>query len=105
MRIWFIREISTGNYIPIAEGRNGRGGSHLEPSKNRGDARIFRTRLSAARFLGAWLKGKYVTDRGYNPGHPGNDWEQDYYEDTTIVPVPTRIREDMEIIEVEIVLP
>lgn len=102
MKVWFIREISTGNYIPEAHGRRGRGGSHMEPSPNRGEARIFRSRLSAARFLGAWLKGKYVADRGHTTGHPGNDWEADYYEDISIVPVYTRHREDMEIIEKEI---
>lgn len=104
MKIFFIRHKPTGHYIPEPEGRNGRGGSHLEPSPDKDKARIFRSERSAKIFLSSWLKGKYVADRGYSDGHPGNDWERDYYEDVSIVPVSSRVREDMEIIEKEIIL-
>jgi hypothetical protein len=100
-----IKHIPTGYYIPEPEGRAGRGGSHTEPHPNSNDARLFKTERSAKLFLGSWLKGKYVADRGYSAGHPGNDWEQDYWEEIHIVPQPNRKREDMEIIKLEILLP
>lgn len=104
MKLYFIRHIPTGHYLPEPKGRNGRGGSHLEPSPDKDDARIFRSLLSAKRFLGTWLKGKYVCNRGYSDGHPDNDWERDYYEEISVIPVTSRIREDMEIIEKDIIL-
>lgn len=101
MKLWFVRHKPTGHYIPEPKGRNGRGGSFLEPSSNKDDARIFRSELSAKRFIGAWLKGQYHHSSSVGYDYEGNP---DYYEDVSIVPVPSRIREDMKIIMKEIIL-
>lgn len=103
MKLFFVRHIPSGKYLPAATGRDGRGGSHVEPGEA-DNARIFRSKRSAKIALNAWLKGKWVTDRGYSPGHPGNDWEGEHYEETSIVPQPHRHFSDMEIIEREITL-
>lgn len=102
--IWFIRHKITKLYFPEPDGRNGRGGSFTEANEPGQKARIFKTRLGAARFLGAWVRGEYHCGRGYDPGHSGNDWSGEYYEEVTIKPVPTRNKDDYEIICKEIIL-
>lgn len=75
----------------------GRGGSHVEPTdpaKTR--PRVFHTERAAKIALNAWLKGKVVCNRGVYYDH---ERTPDYYEDTTIVPVPTRKRDEMTIVE------
>lgn len=104
MKLYFVKHIPSGHFIPRPEGKNGRGGSFLEPHSDKNRARIFYTERSAKIFISAWVKGKYVCDRYYSPGHPGNDWEDSYDEHTTIVPVASRKREDMSIIMREILL-
>ena len=103
MKLYFIRHKPSGLYLPKPAGRAGRGGSHVEPSAFC-FARIFRSERSAKIALNAWLKGKWVADRGYTDGHPGNDWEREYYEEVSIIPQSSRIRTDMEIVEKEILL-
>lgn len=100
--IWFIQHKKTKLYFPDPKGRQGRGGSFTEATDNGADARIFKTELSAKRFLTAWQKGKYHCARGTDYGHPGNDWETDYYEEVSIEPVPTRNKQDYVIIKKEI---
>ena len=104
MKLFFVRHKPTGYYIPRPEGRNGRGGSHLEPQSDSNIARIFYSERSAKIFISAWAKGKYVCDRYISDGHPGNDWEKDYVEHTHIVPVASRNKDDMEVIVREISL-
>ena len=94
---WTIRHKPTGYMLPVAKGRDGRGGSHVEPVEPSVDTRLFRSERAAKGFLTTWLKGKVVAERGMDPGHPGNDWESEYYEDLKTVPVPTRKREEMEV--------
>lgn len=102
MKLWVIKHTPTGHYIPRPFGRNGRGGSFLEPSEDSTLARLFYSERSAKIFLSAWLKGKHHCDRGYVPGHPGNDWEGEHFEEVSVVPVPSRKREEMEIIMKEL---
>lgn len=101
--LFAIRHKPTGDYIPKPQGRDGRGGSHLEPVEPTGSKetrpRFFDSHRSAKIFLSSWLKGKYVADRGFWEGHPGSDYERDYFENITIVPVSSRIAEEMEIVE------
>jgi hypothetical protein len=104
MKLYFIRQKSTGHYMVAPTGRGGRGGSHCQPSANTDLARIFRSERSAKLSLNAWLKGKWVAYRGMDPGHPGNDWEAYYYEDISIIPVPERDATDMEIVMREVCL-
>lgn len=100
---WGIRHKPTGRFLPEPLGRAGRGGSHTEPSATE-PPRIFDTELGAKRALSAWLQGKFVCGRGYYPGHPGNDWESGYYEEVTVVKQPHRVREDMEVVPLKLVL-
>lgn len=96
MKLFFIRHKPSGHYLPEPAGRMGRGGSHVEPCSNPDEARIFRSKLSASRALTAWLRGKVHHSSGYD------SWNNEYYEDNDLEPVPSRKREDMEIIEKEI---
>ena len=99
IKFWVIRHKPTGHLLPVATGRDGRGGSHVEPQPPSVYSRLFRTERVAKGFLTSWLKGKVVADRGVSEGHPGNDWEKDYYEDLSTIPVPSRKREEMEVVE------
>lgn len=99
MIVYFIKNINTNLYIPEPKGKNRRGGSHLEAKVDLEYARIFRTKNSAKIFLTVWLKGKHTMDRYY-------DSEDGYYEENGIdvTPVPSRKREDMQIIEGKIIV-
>lgn len=101
MKIWLIKHKPSGHYLAEPYGRNGRGGSHVEPNEDPNKARICRSLGSAKAVLGAWLKGKWVASRG--GGGYADDYE--FYEDISIIPVPSRNREDMEIVEIEVQLP
>lgn len=89
----------SGGVIPLALGRAGRGGSHVEPCDPREQRpKLFTTERAAKGWLTTWLKGKVVVSRRYDPGTP--DRGEEYYEDTSLVPVPHRRREDMKILSV-----
>lgn len=96
MKLFFIQHKGTKLYFPDPKGRAGRGGSFTEATDNGDDARIFRSARSAKIFLRAWVKGEYHCYRGGS--------YDDYEEDVTIKPVPTRNLNDYEIIEREIIL-
>jgi len=104
MDLFFIRQKSTGFYMPMPLGRQGRGGSHMEPDADSSKARIFRTERAAKIALNTWCKGKFVADRYTDHGHPGNDWEVDYVENISVVPVPSRSLDDMEVVKRTVVL-
>lgn len=106
IKFWLIRHKPTGGYLPEPTGRMGRGGSHVEPVMHTDTAtepRLFHTERAAKIALGTWLKGKYVAKRGSYAGGP--DFIEEYYEDVEIVGVPSRKREEMEIISADLVLP
>ena len=105
MKRWAVKHKPTGYYLPDPTGRNGRGGSHVSPHPDSNQARLFRSERSAKIYISTYCHGKYVASRGMSPGHPGNDWESDYYEDISIIPVADRRKEDFEIIPLEINLP
>ena len=102
MKIWLIKHKPTGYYLAEPRGRCGRGGSHVEPNPDSEKARICRSLGSAKSVLGAWLKGKWVAHRS---NYTSIDGEYDFDESFSIIPVPDRIRQDMEIVEVEVQLP
>lgn len=97
-----VRVKGTHRYLPRSQRRDGRGGSHLEPMDFMDPSkwpsryakgmmiRTFATRSAAANLLTSWLNGKYY-----------GDWEGEVWVKTQ----PTRVREDMEIVEVELHLP
>jgi hypothetical protein len=87
MKLFFIRQKSTGLYIQQAYGPKGKGGSWLEPGPE-DNARPFMSLRATRGFMSNWLKGTVEGDR----------YEGDY----KVTPVPTRRAEDFEIIEKEI---
>lgn len=105
---WVIRHKPSGGYLPQPMGREKRGGSHVEVTKHiigkpETEPRLCTNRRSAVAVLNAWMNGKYVTSRG--GGYMGReDWE-DFYEETYIMPQPHRVREEMEIIPLDLEIP
>lgn len=98
--LWLIRHEPTGNFLPEPEGRMGRGGSHTEPTPiAEKPPRIFRTERAAKIALNSWLKGKHVHTSGYD------SFCGEFWEDTSIVPVPDRIASDMRVVKASVVLP
>lgn len=88
-----IRHKKTGYYIPAThKGKGGRGGSHVEPrDPSKAIPRLFPSTASAKAFLGQWLRGEINVQR----------WDD--YEKVTVVPIPSRKKEDLEIIEINLV--
>lgn len=101
-----LRRKSDGFYMPRAEGRNGRGGSYMEPANpasKANEVRLFDSSKAATIALKAWCKGKWVASRGQSSSGP--DFESEYYEDLEIVPQPGRSFEDFSVVAVEVRLP
>jgi len=99
---WAIRQRSTGHYIPAPKGRGGRGGTHEEPCdplSPGGEPRLFCTEHAAKVALTCWLNGK-VTVSIYS-----DDWISGYGESWHVEPVPSRNRDDMEVVAVRVELP
>lgn len=95
--LFAIRHKPTGNYLPRPLGREGRGGSHLEPVEPIGTKetrpRFFETERAAKIFLATWLKGKVVHLSDFD------SYTGDYWESLDVVPVPSRKADEMEIVE------
>ena len=87
MTFWFIRHKTTGKYFPKPVGRMGRGGSFTKATDDGSKARIFISEVAAKRFLGAWVKGEYH-----------HSFDRQYNENTEIKEIPSRNRNDYEII-------
>lgn len=99
MQRWVIKDKLTGNYIPDPRGwYNNRGGSWVEPDPDKNKTRLFKTRRAATNFLAQWLRGQHVPDYDYEDGFR-------YTIGATPKAVVTRIKDDMEIIEINIKLP
>ena len=97
---YVLRHKPTGDTIPYAHGRRGRGGSHVEPCNPEFDRpRLFETARTAKAFLTLWLEGKITVSRGVD------QYTGEYDENWHTEPVPTRTRETMEIVAVELALP
>lgn len=58
--------------------------------------RTFSSMRSANAALIQWLKGKHVCSSGYYYS------SGEYYEETEIVPVPARIKDEMEIVSIHL---
>jgi hypothetical protein len=87
VRLFFIRHIPSGLYLPEPPGPKLRGGSLAEPGPFE-NARVFRSRWAAQVALTSWLKGVHV-----------------YNLDTETIHINTRLERvasDMEIIEKEL---
>ncbi len=111
--MWAVRVKGTQCYLPRSQRRDERGGSHLEPIdfslppeerkvqdryKREMQIRSYATKQAAVNLLNAWLMGKFRASRG-------GDMYDGYYEETYVTPQPDRIRENMEIVPITIVLP
>lgn len=91
MKVYCVRQKSTGLFIPrLATGKR-RGGSHLEPSNAR-EPRVFHNAQAARAFLSQWLQGIHKHDT-----YVDMDGVQD--DGVSIIPQPHRKKDDMEIVE------
>lgn len=95
MKVYAVRQKSTGLFIPRLETGKRRGGSYLEPSNER-EPRIFHNKKAAQAFLGNWLQGIFKRDT-----YMTMDGVED--DGTTTIPQTHRKKEDMEIVEFECV--
>lgn len=105
---WVIRHKPTGGYLPQPHGRMGRGGSWVEPVLYDPDnwdtePRLCTSKRSATGVLTQWLRGKVHHSSGSYEDHYSGGVE--YYEENEIEYVPSRIREDMEIVSLHLVIP
>lgn len=90
MKVYCIRQKSTGLFIPRLKNGQRRGGSHLEPSNER-EPRVFHNAIAARAFLSSWLKGIFENTALYDDDGP----------DVKCTPQPHRKKDDMEIVEFE----
>ena len=114
MKVYAIRHIPTGRFMPVPTGKNGSGSTYWDPvadsesAKLYGEApravpRLFPLRRSASSALTQWLRGRHVvvTERS----HPDDSFGQSYDEPvgTAVEPDPSRKADDMEIVVFELV--
>lgn len=104
-----VRVKGTQCYLPRPQRRDGRGGSHLEPVDFTNPSswpprysrdmmiRSYATERAAKNLLSAWLQGKVTCTRYGDYG--------DYDEENKLHPQAHRIRENMEIVKLTIILP
>ena len=96
MKAYAVRHKPSGLFIPRLEIGNLKGGSRLEPSNDR-EPRLFFNKQSARCFLSTWLRGIFKL-------YDSVDWETGQSESRiTIVPQLHRKKEDMEIVEFNLV--
>ena len=89
---WIIRHIPSGNIIPQATGFIGRGGTHVEPlNPSLSHPKLFKSSRSAKGWLTIWLKGKQIR-------HSYQSFDGEYNETVETTPVPSRKRDEMEIV-------
>jgi hypothetical protein len=86
-----IRHSPTGLYLPRIQSR---GSTHREPTVQLKDARLFHRERDAKGFLTTWLQGKQTQKEG--PSSYESFTNDDVW--IEVEPVPTRKREDMEIV-------
>lgn len=95
MKAYAVRHKPSGMFIPRLETGKRRGGSYLEPTNDR-EPRLFFNRLSARAFLSNWLQG-IMKSKEYQ------DMSGDWDVVTEVIPQPHRHKEDMEIVEFNLV--
>lgn len=104
--LYAIRHKPTGHFLPEPKGRMGRGGSHVEPvdcSNDGENPRLFQSKLSAQRALTAWLRGKHTAEIDYDYDEY-NGHAYPYQAGVHVKPVPSRIKEEMEIVSFQLML-
>lgn len=90
----------TGSYMPVPTGYRGRGSSNWEPTEKVGnqDPRLFNTLIAAKRALSSWLMGMHKPVMEYDDVWGRSALVQEGVE---IIPVPSRKREEMSIVELQ----
>lgn len=98
IQMYAIKHVPTGQFLPAPSGRNGRGGSHMEPVKVSAASppRLFHTEAAAKIALTYWLRGIVTVTYGY-----GNEWGE-CDESWHTEPQPHRKREEMAIVPIEL---
>jgi len=97
--LYAIKHVPSGKFLPEPTGRSRRGGSHVGPEDpNEHPPRFFTKESTAKIVLSHWLRGIVVAERG-TYGSP--DYEP--YEDIRTIPVPTRKREEMQIVKFNLI--
>ena len=95
-----IRQRSTRMMLPNAQGRRGRGFTHVEPTFDE-PPRLFTTERGGITALGWWLKGVVSVSRTVHVSQYG--FEEDYSETWhTEKPDTPREREDFDVITVKV---
>lgn len=98
-----IRVKGTDQFLPNAQGRRGRGFTHVEPTAD--DApRLFHRRQDAVVALGWWLKGIVTVSQVPCQSSYESFGYDDYDEDWSTAPVEGRRITNMEIVEIELVV-
>jgi len=94
--LFAIRHRPTGGWIPA---RVGRGGSNDEPVLT-GSPRLFKNHQAARCFLVQWLKGKHIrhVTHGTYSGVVFGSFGDGDDDEVIIKPVPSRKKEEMEIV-------
>ncbi len=95
LKAYAVRHKPSGLFIPRLETGKRRGGSHFEPSNER-EPRLFFNRISARAFLSNWLQGKAEL-------HNCTGYDGEYETYIKVIPQPHRKKEDMEIVEFDLV--
>lgn len=109
LKAWAIRHKPTGKMMPKFDTRTGNGasfwcpeGGGMSPGKNP-VVRLFKSKLAASRSLQQWLRGTHdaVKEWEYDDGGYGGRYEVTI--GTEVTPAPSRKKEDMEIVEFNLV--
>lgn len=106
MKVYAIRHIPTGRFMPVPTGKNGSGSSYWEPIEDFTVGRVprlFPLRRPASSALTQWLRGRHVvvTERTHPDDGFGQSWDKPI--GTTVEPDPSRKADDMEIVAFELV--
>lgn len=97
--MWAIRHKPTNHYLPSPKGHSGRGGSFVDPVDTEvTNPRLFPSERAAKAALTSWLKGMHEGEWEWGDSEWGGRYK--YCIGYTIVPVPNRKRQDMEIVEI-----
>lgn len=103
-QLFAVRDKRNGNYMPLATGKSGRGGSWQEPMsvdeilKSGKTIRLFKSERAAKAFINQWVKGKHEMVRT-----GGTSWDDEYDETVFIIAVPDRDKENLEIVAIDLV--
>ena len=121
MKVYAIRHIPTGRFMPVPTGKNGSGSSYWDPltdshnpqiTKTPVDGvtvygiplpRLFPLRRSASSALTQWLRGRHVvvTERTHPDDGFGQSWDEPV--GTAVEHDSSRKADDMEIVAFELV--